>query len=127
MTDKRRNEIATVNEELARQALRTLGVAYRSIPVGALDVADLDERVERDLVFAGLVGMIDPPRDEARDAVARAKTAGIRPVMITGDHPTTAGVIAMDLGMAIDARAVTGGDIERAGDDALAATVRDRS
>ena len=71
--------------------------------------------------------MIDPPRDEAREAVARAKTAGIRPMMITGDHPTTAAVIAMDLGIAIDARAVTGGDIERAGDDSLAQTVRDLS
>src|ERR1700752_1995799 len=119
MTDKRRNEIATVNEELARQALRTLGVAYRSIPVGALDVADLDERVERDLVFAGLIGMIDPPRDEAKDAVARAKSAGIRPIMITGDHPVTAQVIARELGIVTNGRAVTGTELNDISNESL--------
>ena len=64
--------------------------------------------VEQDLVFLGLIGMIDPPRAEAKEAVARAKSAGIRPMMITGDHPKTAAVIAAELGIAADGRAVTG-------------------
>jgi magnesium-transporting ATPase (P-type) len=67
-----------------------------------------DARVEQDLVFAGLIGMIDPPRKEAKDAVARAKGAGIRPLMITGDHPRTAAVIAQELGITDDGRAITG-------------------
>jgi len=64
-------------------------------------------------VFAGLIGMIDPPRPEARDAVARARSAGIRPLMITGDHPRTAAVIAQELGIISDGRAITGGELER--------------
>ena len=127
LSSARRLEILKANEELAGRALRTLGIAYRDLSTEALAHDEVNEHVERDLVFAGLVGMIDPPRGEAREAVARAKAAGIRPMMITGDHPTTAAVIAMDLGIAIDARAVTGGDIEQAGDDALAQTVRDLS
>jgi Ca2+-transporting ATPase len=119
----RRAQILKVNEELAGRALRTLGSAYRSLPSEDFDRADIDESVERDLVFAGLVGMIDPPRDEARDAVARAKGAGIRPMMITGDHPRTAAVIAAGLGVASDGRAVTGAQIEAMSDDALAQTV----
>jgi Ca2+-transporting ATPase len=63
--------------------------------------------------------MIDPPRDEARDAVARAKSAGIRPMMITGDHPRTAAVIAVDLGIAADGRALAGAELEAMSDDAL--------
>ena len=72
-----------------------------------------DARVEQDLVFAGLIGMIDPPRTEAKDAVARAKGAGIRPLMITGDHPRTAAVIARELGIAEDGRAITGAELEK--------------
>ena len=87
------------NEELAGEALRTLGVAFRSLPADAFEADEVDERVEQDLVFAGLIGMIDPPREEAKEAVARAKAAGIRPMMITGDHPITAAVIAAELGI----------------------------
>ena len=75
---------------------------------------DPDERVEQGLVFAGLIGMIDPPRPEAKDAVARAKNAGIRPLMITGDHPRTAAVIAQELGIGADGRAITGADLGEA-------------
>ena len=64
-------------------------------------------------MFAGLIGMIDPPRAEAKDAVARAKGAGIRPLMITGDHPRTAAVIARELGIADDGRAITGAELEK--------------
>ena len=93
----------------------------------AFQIDDVDERVEQDLVFAGLIGMIDPPREEAKEAVARAKRAGIRPIMITGDHPVTAGVIAAGLGIAGNARAVTGAELERLSDDALDETIKEVS
>jgi Ca2+-transporting ATPase len=125
--DVRRLEILKTNDELAGRALRTLAVAYRALPANALAQAEVDERVERDLVFAGLVGMMDPPRDEARDAVARAKGAGIRPLMITGDHPRTAAVVAEALGIAGDGRSVTGGELERMTDEALAGTLSEVS
>jgi Ca2+-transporting ATPase len=126
LTAERRAEIVQVNEGLARDALRTLGVAFRSLPA-TFDPDDVDEGVERELVFAGLIGMIDPPRAEARKAVARAKAAGIRPLMITGDHPATAGVIAAELGIAPDRRVVTGAELEAMPDDALARTARTMS
>src|SRR6185437_14392502 len=88
---------------------------------------NLGADVERDLVFAGLIGMIDPPRDEARDAVARAKGAGIRPVMITGDHPKTAAVIAQELGIQGAGRAVTGAELEGMSAESLDQTVGDVS
>ena len=117
LTTERRAEILKNNEQLAREALRTLGVAYRSLPADAFAAGEVDERVEHDLVFAGLIGMIDPPRAEATEAVARAKAAGIRPIMITGDHPVTAAVIAAELGISRDGRAVTGAEIEKMPDD----------
>jgi Ca2+-transporting ATPase len=114
LTSERRAEILAANEVLAGQALRTLGVAGRWLPREALEAhaASPDERVERDLVFAGLIGMIDPPRAEAAAAVERARRAGIRPLMITGDHPRTAAVIARELGITADGRAITGADLE---------------
>ena len=123
--DARRAEILRSCDGLAGEALRTLGVAYRQLPGDAIEAKDMDERIERDLVFAGVIGMIDPPRREARDAVMRARAAGIRPVMITGDHPTTAAVIAGELGIATDGRAVTGAEIDGMPDDVLARTGRE--
>ncbi len=123
----RRIEILKANEGLARDALRTLGVAVRALPAAAFDADTLDEGIEQGLVFAGLIGMIDPPRAEAREAVARAKAAGIRPLMITGDHPATAAVIAAELGIAVDGRAVTGAELEGMTADQRARTVRDVS
>jgi P-type Ca2+ transporter type 2C len=125
--DGRRGEILQVNEELAGEALRTLGVAYRELPKDALEAKEVDERVEQDLVFAGLIGMIDPPRGEAKTAVTRAKGAGIRPIMITGDHPVTAAVIARELGITGERRAVTGAELEKMSDDSLAQTVKEVS
>ncbi|MGH9374501.1 MAG: cation-translocating P-type ATPase, partial [Vicinamibacterales bacterium] len=122
LTDERRNEILAINEELASRALRTLGVAFRSLPAGTADQA-VDDRVEQDLVFAGLIGMIDPPRDEAKEAVARAKRAGIRPMMITGDHPKTAAVIARELGITQEDRAVTGAAVEQMSEESLVHTL----
>ncbi len=121
LTAQRRAEILKVNDELARNALRTLGVAYRTLQADAFDSDAVDERLEKDLVFAGLIGMIDPPREEAKDAVARAKGAGIRPIMITGDHPITAAVIARELGISSDGRAVTGAEIDKMQDDVVRA------
>jgi Ca2+-transporting ATPase len=127
LSETRRAELLTSNEDLAGRALRTLGIAFRTLPASDGILEDIDERAEHDLVFAGLIGMIDPPRDEARDAVARARRAGIRPIMITGDHPATASVIAVDLGMSIDGRAVTGAELDRTTDAALAPLVREVS
>jgi Ca2+-transporting ATPase len=130
LTDERRAEIERANEALADEALRTLAVAVRAIPPASaaeVDVGD-DASVEHDLVFAGLIGMIDPPRAEATRAVARARRAGIRPIMITGDHPRPAAVIARELGIVTgDARAVTGGELSRMSDEALARTVAEVS
>jgi Ca2+-transporting ATPase len=128
LTPERRTEILRVNEELASGALRTLGVAARWLAEGMVQPDGRPiEDVEQDLVFAGLIGMIDPPRAEARDAVARARGAGIRPLMITGDHPRTASVIACELGIAADGRAVTGTELEELPDDKTARTVAEVS
>ena len=78
-------------------------------------------------MFAGLIGIIDPPRSEARDAVARARQAGIRPIMITGDHPRTASVIARELGISIDGRTMTGAELEQLSADELLRTSADVS
>ena len=119
LSERRFGEILAANDALAGRALRSLAVAFRASIDGSLTTNGIDETIERDLVFAGLIGMIDPPRDEARDAVARARQAGIRPVMITGDHPRTAAVIAQELGIVSDARVLTGSDLERMSDESL--------
>ncbi|MDM7915739.1 MAG: cation-translocating P-type ATPase, partial [Candidatus Eisenbacteria bacterium] len=101
---------------------------------GIAGTGGIDESLERELVFAGLIGMIDPPREEARDAVVRAKRAGIRPIMITGDHPRTAAVIAAELGIAGELggdapkdRAVTGAELEKLPEEQLDRVVREVS
>ena len=129
LTPERRAVILQINDTLAGQALRTLGVAGRWLSRQALaeHSAHPDERVEQDLVFAGLIGIIDPPRVEAKDAVARAIHAGIRPIMITGDHPRTASVIARELGISVDGRATTGAELETLSPDALARTAAEVS
>jgi len=129
LSETRRREILDANEALAGQALRTLGVAARWLEEAALaaHAAHPDARVEEGLVFAGLIGMIDPPRPEAKEAVARALRAGIRPLMITGDHPVTAAVIARELGISADARAITGAELEKLTPEAIARTVAEVS
>jgi Ca2+-transporting ATPase len=127
LTDERRAAILCGNEDLAGAALRTIGVACRTLPGAAYAPAAIDERIEQDLVFLGAVGMIDPPREEAKDAVTRARGAGIRAMMITGDHPATASAIAGELGIAGDGRAVTGAELEGMSDAALDQTVREVS
>jgi Ca2+-transporting ATPase len=126
LTDERREEIRTTNETLAGEALRTLGAAFRSLPPETLD-AEVDDTIETDLVFLGLVGMIDPPREEVKEAVDLAKGAGIRPIMITGDHPKTAAAIAEELDISAEGRAITGAELEKLDDETLERTVREYS
>jgi Ca2+-transporting ATPase len=127
LSDSRRAEIQISNEALAADALRTLGVAFRSLPAKAAGRDAFDESVEGDLVFLGLIGMIDPPREEAKVAVAKARRAGIRPIMITGDHPKTAAVIAAELGIASDGRVIVGTELEAMSDDQLDRAVAETS
>ena len=123
LVEERRKEILRANEELAGQAMRALGVAMRSVPRDFLSKNELGEQIEHELVFLGLIGMIDPPREEAKEAVARAKAAGIRPMMITGDHPKTAAVIGKEIGISEDGGTLRGADIEAMTDDDLVKAV----
>ena len=126
LTPARREEIVASVEDLAARAMRTLAVAERRIVPDAY--AGPDEALERDLVFVGVVGMIDPPREEAAAAVAAAQGAGVRVIMITGDHPVTARAIAREVGLTTgDGRVATGIDLERMDEDALDATLDDVS
>jgi Ca2+-transporting ATPase len=98
LTDEVKKSILKANETMTSKALRVLGIAYRQI--GRLPDGKLNpNETERELVFAGLVGMIDPPRPEAKEAVKKCKTAGIKVVMITGDHKLTAEAVAKELGL----------------------------
>ena len=112
LTDALREEIRTNLEQMEEQALRVLGAAEKEVAEG-ID----PDAVEQEMTFLGFVGMIDPPRQEVRDAVAIAKQAGIRAVMITGDNAITAGAIARRLGMGQNA--VTGEQIDAMGEGEL--------
>jgi len=104
-----RDKITSRNEEMASQALRVLGMAYRTIPEKLEEYSE--ESVEKNLVFIGLVGMIDPPREEAKEAVKLCEKAGIKTVMITGDHKLTAVAIARELGIMKNGLALTGTEL----------------
>ncbi len=118
LTEARRLEIAQANVEMASRALRILAFAYRDDNHAAPTID------ENRLTFVGMVGMIDPPREEVKLAVVRCREAGIRPVMITGDHPVTATAIARELGIASESdRVVTGQELDVMSDDELAANV----
>ncbi len=105
-----KQRIEKANNELAQGGLRVLGIAYR--PMDELPAA-VNESIENNLIFVGMVGMIDPARREVKDAVRVAKEAGIRPVMITGDHPLTAQAIARELAIADNDRVLTGADLAK--------------
>ncbi len=109
-------------ESMSADALRVLAVAYKEID--ELPQALTSETLESGLTFMGLVGMIDPPRPEAKDAVEICRRAGIKPVMITGDHVVTASAIARELGILLDGdRAITGAELDAMTDGELDATV----
>ena len=111
---------------LSDAALRTLAVAYR--PLGPGEDPRVTESLERDLVFVGTVGIIDPPREEAALAIREARRAGIRVIMITGDHPRTAARIAADLGIVeAGAAALTGSELDELNDTGFAEAVRKTS
>ncbi len=118
ITDEDKTKIQHANIEMAGQALRVLAMATKHIK--ALPDTITTETLEQNLAFVGMVGMIDPPREEVRDAVAQCKAAGIKPVMITGDHKITATAIAKDLGiMSEESVALTGADVELLSDEQL--------
>ncbi len=118
--------IKQVNEDLAKNALRVLAMAYNKI--GSLpDHKEIDS-LENNLVFIGMVGMIDPARPEAKEAVQKCKTAGIKPVMITGDHKITAMAIAKDIGiLENENEAISGSELEKMPQEDLEKNVRNYS
>ena len=122
LTPERRARISADVDRLADLALRTLAVAHRTLPAGGPHPDD----IEQGLVYLGMVGIIDPPRTEAAPAVAEAQAAGIRVLMITGDHPRTGARIAAELGIAgAEAPVLTGPEIGDMDDAALRAATRD--
>jgi len=114
-----RDKLLNKNEEFAKNALRVLGVAYKELEVGY----DLNE-VEKDFTYIGLVGIIDPARDEVKLAIREAKMAGIRTMMITGDHKITAIAIAHQIGLTESTEAITGVDLEAMDDSELLERVK---
>ncbi|MHA2425268.1 MAG: cation-translocating P-type ATPase, partial [Candidatus Thorarchaeota archaeon] len=115
ITERHKQEIERVNTELANNALRVLAIAYRPIAHGIYDWEPIE--TEKELIFIGLVGMIDPPRDEVRDAIQICKKAGIRPIMITGDHKLTARAIAHAVGLVeMQDQVLTGAEIDQMSD-----------
>ena len=118
-----RARINDVNETMAKDAMRVLGFAYKE-----LDYKPNTEDLEKDLTFVGMYGMIDPPREEAKVAVEKCKTAGIKTVMITGDHKITATAIARDLGiLQNDSEAITGTELDKISDEDLKKNIRNYS
>ena len=112
-----REAVAVSARRMAEEALRVLAVAYK--PDASLADA------EREMVFLGLLGMIDPPRPEAKAAIEVCARAGIKPIMITGDHPTTAAAVARELAMLTDGRVVTGAELDALGDLEFARAIDD--
>lgn len=128
MDDKERDLILNTNTQLARQALRVLGMAYK-IVTELPETVDTNT-VEQEMIFTGLIGMIDPERPEVEEAVREAKEAGIRPMMITGDHRETAEAIAKRLGIIGDhdeKAIISGNELDEMSDDEFAKRVGDYS
>jgi len=111
LTPDDRKKLVEKNNDLAKRALRVLGIAYREISLKEKDV-------EKDLVFLGMVGMIDPPREEVKGAVSLCRAAGIQVKMITGDHAVTASAIAREIGLP-EGEVITGADLEKMSDNEL--------
>lgn len=120
------NYIKQVNEEMAKGALRVLAMAYKR--VDKVPTRNEMNNLESELVYIGMVGMIDPARPEAKEAVEKCKTAGIKPVMITGDHKVTAMAIAKDIGiLENESEAITGSELEKMPQEELEKNVKNYS
>jgi P-type Ca2+ transporter type 2C len=109
---------------MAQKALRVLGVAYRNLPESKVDELSEDE-IEATLTFVGLIGMIDPPRAEVKDAVRKCDEAGIKTVMITGDHKLTAEAVAKELGILKEGKVLTGAELDAMDDETYQKIVSD--
>ena len=121
LNDEERKEIISVNKQLSEQGLRILAFAYKELQ----DKEEITKEDENDYVFTGLISMIDPPRVESKDAVHKCIMAGIKPVMITGDHKVTAAAIAREIGiMGKDDIAVEGLEIDKLNDEQLKEKVK---
>ena len=124
--DKYKEVIYSRNEDMARDALRVLAMGYKEID--HVPTVQEMKTIENDLIFIGMVGMIDPPREEVKDAVAKCKEAGIKTVMITGDHKITATAIAKSLGiLENEDEAITGQELENITDEELEKNVKNYS
>jgi Ca2+-transporting ATPase len=119
LTDEDKNKILSVAQEMAGDALRVLGMAYKHLP----DTPGTTEAIEQEMVFVGLVGMIDPPREEVKQAIKLCDGAGIKSVMITGDHKLTAVAIAKELGLLKEGIALTGAELDNLSDEEFEALV----
>ena len=120
LTLEKRKEVLDRNRDMASNALRVLGVAYR--PLAQVPDSPRAEEIEKDLTFVGLLGMIDPPRPEVADAVKVARGAGLKSIMVTGDYKDTAEAVARDIGLLTrDGLVLTGPEIEKMSDQELAA------
>jgi len=126
MSDKQKEEIMAMNDEMASRALRVLALAFKVVDERLIEVDEEDflteqeEKIESDLIFLGLVGMIDPARPEVKDALEKCRTAGIKAVMVTGDQRITAEAIAKDIGMVEeDFLTITGTELEEMSDEEL--------
>ena len=118
-----KEKITVQNEKMAKDALRVLAMGYKELD--NMPSSDEMKEIEKDLIYVGMVGMIDPPREEVKAAVAKCKSAGIKTVMITGDHKITATAIAKALGIMEDGdEAITGSELEEMSDDELIKRVR---
>ncbi len=123
LSDKQRNGILQQNMEMADQALRVLGVAQRVYD--DRPASNAPEVLEQDLTWIGMCGMIDPIRPEVKDAIGQCRSAGIRPIMITGDHKVTATAIARELGILDPGQAaITGAELDAIPDEVFAEDVR---
>ncbi len=120
ITEDDQTKILKINEAMALQALRNLGLAFKELPES---VSTFDEKIEKDLIFVGIMGMIDPPREEVKDAIYLCKNAGINVVMVTGDHKLTAVAVAKELNLLgeneFEGKVLTGEEMDKITDEQL--------